>query len=96
MPNNTPEEKTWRERFDELFLFPNKVPPIVDLDGNEYLHRVDYGKIKAFISKEIASAKAEGRREAAKKIEHEILYNGCENCSDVLEWMRRENLISNL
>ena len=58
--NNTPDVKTWEERFDEDFLFPNKQPPIVDLQGNEYLHRVDYKKFKSFIAQVESEAEKAG------------------------------------
>ena len=68
--------KTWTET---LLMLGNQF----DLSGS------DWDFLECHLKKLSDKAKSEGRRELAKDLEHEILYQNCENCSDVLEIMKK-------
>ena len=73
MPDNTPEVKTWEVRFKKLM---GTLPMIPDemrnntclVCGHPFDKSLEYLKLKAFIQSEIASAKAEGKKDLKKEL----------------------------
>jgi hypothetical protein len=83
MPDNTPEEKTWEQRFEDEFQ--SKMVLGKKSGDWQAIHwtnkEITLDGIKAFIQSEIASAKSEGRREAEN--EDYCPYCECPDCTKI-------------